>query len=131
MFLSPDSEVQALFQLNAVTVTYRTYPEVGGDSRRAELARAVACQFGRLPAAVWASQQGELGLEDPVCHEIPFVYTNLSNKISGRWKRQIQFSLVLILSPLIRLECVQSESLQTAAGGLTGVPGGASSPLQV
>lgn len=64
MFLSPDSEFQSLFQLNAVTVTYRTYPEVGGDSRRAELARALARQFGWLPTVVWASQQGELGLED-------------------------------------------------------------------
>lgn len=59
-----------------------------------------------------------------MCHEIPFVCRNLSNKISGRWKRQTQFSLVLILSPLIRLEHVQSESLQMAVGSLTGVPGG-------
>lgn len=50
-----------------------------------------------------------------MCHEIPFAYTSLSNEISGRWKKQIQFSWTLIPLTLIRLECVQHNPCQAAA----------------
>lgn len=50
-----------------------------------------------------------------MCHEIPFAYTSLSNKISGRWKKQIQFSWAPMLLTRIRLERVQHEPCQAAA----------------